>query len=126
VRNGKERGVQNLWIGEKGERVQYEFSGDTEITQIRLVFDSDLNRKYHNMPCNYPLEQEKFKLPATLITEYRIEGVAESGEKYSLEINENHQRFIKHNLDWKVKTLRFVPLKTNGSENFRLYEFEIK
>ena len=126
IRNGMERGEQNLWTGEKGDTVEYSFEKDTDISQIRLVFDSDLNRKYYNMPCNYPLKQEKFKLPETLITKYRIEGVAENGEKYSFEISDNHQRLVKHKLDWKVKTLRFVPLETNGSEDFRLYEFEIK
>ena len=77
------------------------------------------------MPCNVPLVQTSFKLPKTLITSFRIEGVTEDGEVISLVIDENHQRFVKLSVDWKVKTIRFIPLSTNGSEDFRLYSFEI-
>lgn len=79
VRNGTERGEQNCWVGKKGDIIEYEFDSDTEISGIRLVFDSDLNRDYHNMPCSYPLVQTKFKLPETLIKEYKIEIISENG-----------------------------------------------
>ena len=126
VRNGIERGEENCWKGKFGDSIEYTFDADTEILEIRLVFDSDLNRKYCNMPCNYPLIQKKYKLPETLITEYRIEGESENGEKFELNITKNHQRFVKHEIFWKVKKLRFVPVKTNGCEEFRLFDFEIK
>ena len=125
VRNGMERCEENCWIGESGDVIEYHLEKDTPIKQIRLIFDSDFNRKYHNMPCNYPLVQTKFKLPVTLIREYKIEGVSENGEVREIYINDNHQRFVKHNVDWRVKTVRFVPLSTFGAEQFRLFSFEI-
>ena len=125
VRNGIERGEKNLWLGKEGDSIEYRFEKAETVREIRLVFDSDLNRGYHNMPCNVPLVQTSFKLPKTLITSFRIEGVTEDGEVLSLVIDENHQRFVKLSVDWKVKTIRFIPLSTNGSENFRLYSFEI-
>ena len=126
VRNGEERGDKNLWIGQKGDFIEYEFDEDVDISEIRLVFDNDMNRKYHNMPCSYPLVQTRFKLPKTLIKEYRVEGESSSGEKYELSVNDNHQRFVKHNVDWKAKKIRFVPVSTNGCPEFRLFDFEIK
>ena len=33
--------------------------------------NKNLNRDYHNMPCNYPLVRTRFKLPKTLIKEYK-------------------------------------------------------
>lgn len=126
VRNGRERGEENLWIGKVGDFVEYTFDEDTEISEIRLVFDNDMNRKYHNMPCNYPLVQTKFKLPETLIKEYRIEGETSDGERVSLLVCDSHQRFVRHLVKWKVKTVRFVPLATHGAETFRLFEFEIR
>ena len=60
IRNGFDRGKENLWIGQSGDVLEYRFEKETAISRIRLVFDSDLNRKYHNMPCNYPLVQKKF------------------------------------------------------------------
>ena len=126
VRNGRDRGDDNLWRGQRGDFIEYKFDKDTDISEIRLVFDSDLNRKYHNMPCNYPLVQTKFKLPNTLIREYVIEGESKSGEKFSIHITDNHQRFVKHKVDWQVKSLKFIPISSHGCEEFRLFDFEVK
>ncbi len=125
IRNGIDRGEENCWIGKSGDVIEYNLRADTKINQIRLVFDSDFNREYHNMPCNYPLVQTKFKLPKTLICEYRIEGITENGEVFEININDNHQRFVKHSIDWCVKTIRFVPIAAFGTEQFRLFNFEI-
>ena len=126
VRNGQERGEENLWIGHSGDYVQYDFHTPQEIRKIRLVFDNDMNRKYHNMPCNYPLIQTKFKLPHTLIKEYRIEGIGQNGEVYFLHVTDNHQRMVRHAVDWQVTQIRFIPISTRGCEEFRLFDFEIE
>ena len=125
VRNGKDRGEENLWIGKAGDTVEYSFEADTPIHTLRLVFDNDMNRKYHNMPCNYPLVETRFKLPTTLIKGYRIEGICADGSVHSICVEDNHQRFVKHNVDWCVQKVRFVPLSTNGCEEFRLFSFEV-
>ena len=126
VRNGIDRGEENLFVCNAGEGILYEFDTDTEIKEIRLVFDNDMNRRYHNMPCNYPLEQTKFKLPKTLIKEYRIEAENMAGDKFVLRVSDNHQRFVKHSVDWKVKSVRLVPLSTHGGDSFRIFDFEVK
>lgn len=126
VRNGKDRGEENIWRGREGDYVEYSFEGDTEIKEIRLVFDSDLNRRYYNMPCAYPLEETKFKLPDTLIKDYVIEGTNATGEKFTLRVKNNHRRFARHTVNMKVKSLRFIPLSTHGCDKFRLFDFEIK
>ena len=126
VRNGLDRGEENCWIGKEGDVIEYRFDGEREIREIRLVFDNDMNRKYHNMPCNYPLVQTKFKLPRTLIREYRLEGIDAQGKEFSIHVKDNHQRFVKHGVDWRVERLRFVPLTTHGCEELRLFDFEIR
>lgn len=118
-------GEDNLWIGKAGDSITYTFDDDVEIKDIRLVFDSDINRTYHNMPCCYPLIETNFKLPSTLITEYKIEGISSCGILNEIHVNDNHLRFVRHSVDWKVKTVRFVPISTNGSDNFRLFSFEV-
>ena len=125
VRNGTERGDRNCWVGKKGDIIEYEFDSDTEISGIRLVFDSDLNRDYHNMPCSYPLVQTKFKLPETLIKEYKIEIISENGAVESLYIDDNHQRFVKHKINRKANKIRFIPIKSWGCDELRLFDFEI-
>ena len=112
--------------GGEGERVTYTFDGDVDISEIRLVFDNDMNRKYHNMPFNYPLVETKFKLPKTLIKEYRIDGVNTAGEKFTLAVQDNHQRFVRHNVSWRVREISFTPISTCGAEDFRLFNFEVK
>ena len=126
VRNGKYRGEENCWHGKDGEQIVYSFDDDTKISEIRLVFDSNLNRNYHNMPCEYPLVQKQFKLPDTLIKEYRIEGVTKDGAVKTITVNNNHQRFVKHFVDWNVCEVRFIPVSTNGSETFNLFGFEVE
>ncbi|MBQ8648557.1 MAG: FAD-dependent oxidoreductase [Clostridia bacterium] len=125
IRNGIDRGEENCWIGNEGDTIEYRFNKDTKISELRLVFDSDLNRNYHNMPCNYPLQQTRFKIPDTLIKEYRIEGIDESGKIYTLKVNNNHQRFVRHHIDWNVKSIRLVPISSYGCNNFHLFSFEI-
>ena len=125
VRNGLYRGEENCWVGAPGDAIVYSFDTDTPVHQIRLVFDSNLNRDYRNMPCNYPLVEKKVKLPDTLIREYRIEGISENGEVYTIAVHDGHQRFVLHDVDWKVKTLRFIPLATHGCSQCRLFAFEI-
>lgn len=125
VRNGMERGEQNCWVGKKGDIIEYEFDSDTEISGIRLVFDSDLNRDYHNMPCSYPLVQTKFKLPETLIKEYKIEIISENGAVESLYIDDNHQRFVKHKINRKANKIRFIPIASWGCSELRLFDFEV-
>ena len=125
VRNGTERGEANCWIGNAGEAITYTFQKDTPVHSIRLVFDSDLNRKYQNMPCSYPLIQPKVKVPACLIKAYRIEGISADGTVHTLEIAENHQRLVYHAVDWQVKEVRFVPLASHGSADMHLFAFEL-
>lgn len=126
VRNGIERGDENLWIGGKNSSIEYEFETDTDIRKIRLVFDSNLNRSYHNMPCRYLIDEKEFKLPGTLIKEYTIVGIGKDGERKTITVKDNHQRFVVHNVDWKVKKIRFIPLSTHGCDKFRVFNFEFE
>ena len=126
VRDGVDRGEDHLWIGNTGDSILYTFEEETTIREIRLVFDNDMNRKYFNMPCNYPLEETRFKLPKTLIREYRVEGVDSLGKTFSLCVSDNRRRFVRHKVDWNVKNLRFVPLSTHGCEEFRVFDFEVR
>ncbi len=80
VRNGKDRGEENCFSGELGDSLIYEFENETYISEIRLVFDSDLNRKYYNMPCRYPLKEHKYCVPRTLVKTYDIVVTSADGE----------------------------------------------
>jgi hypothetical protein len=42
-----------------------------------------------------------------------------------IHIIDNHQRFVLHSVDWCVSTVRFIPISTFGSNDFRLFDFEL-
>ena len=126
VRNGKDRLSENCWIGKNGDCVTYTFDKPQKVSGIRLIFDSDLDREYDNMPCRFMLDEKEYFLPKTLIKEYRVEGVTESGEILSLVVNDNRHRFVKHAVDWTVTSVRFVPVSTHGDKDFRVFSFEVE
>ena len=125
VRSGIYRKDENLWIGDEGDSITYTLEKAEKISEIRLVFDSDLNRKYHNMPFNYPLVETKYKLPKTLIKSYVIECTTASGGVHSIRVEDNHQRFVRHTVDLEVKSVKFIPISTHGADSFRVFGFEI-
>lgn len=126
VRNRIDRGEDNCWVGEEGSVLEYCFENDEEIREIRLVFDSDLNRNYYNMPYKYPLVENKFKLPDTLIKEYKVLGISSDGTINELHICDNHQRFVRHSVQWNVNKIKFIPITTHGCNKFRVFGFEIQ
>lgn len=125
VRNGAERGADNLWFGKDGDYLEYSFGADEQISEIRLVFDSDLNRDYHNMPCVYPLNETRYKLPCTLIKEYRIELEDSAGNVTVITEKANRKRLAVHNVNTRACKVRFVPVSTHGAGGFRVFSFEI-
>jgi hypothetical protein len=125
VRNGKDRGDENLWIGKEGDYIEYELDTPERVKNIRLIFDSNLNRTYHNMTALYPLKEEEYYLPKTLVKDYIIEGECEDGSIVRLEVKDNFQRYVKHEVDWLVKRVRLIPVSTNGCEEYRIFDFEI-
>lgn len=118
IRNGFERKEENCY---KGNLVTFSFDKPEEINEIRLVFDSDLNREYDNMPCNYPLEQPKYKLPATLVKAYRIYA---DGELIAEE-NNNYQRLRYHKISATAKELKIEFTETWGSDECRIFAVDI-
>jgi len=125
ARNGADRGEENCWTGDEREYIEYSFDKPQKINQIRIIFDSDLNRNYQNMPCSYPLKEERFKLPQTLIKAYQIIATLDSGEEYIISESNNHQRFVLHDVNLNIKSIKLVPLKTWGSDKFKIFSFEV-
>ncbi len=125
LRNGKDRGDENLCILKENEVIKVDFEREEAVNKIALIFDSDLNRNYHNMPCNYPLNETNFKLPQTLITKFALETVDKNGV-VAKEIFTNHQRFVKIPISKRVQSIRFIPLDTNGSTEYRIFSLYVE
>ena len=125
VRNGIDRGEENCFVGQIGDSIEYTFPQDTDINEIRIVFDSNLNRGYQNMPCKYPLKQEKFKMPDTLIKSYIIEGIDSKGNVKTINVTDNRNRLKIHTVNCSVKSIKLTPISTYGSKEIRIFDFEL-
>lgn len=130
LNNGYDRpigGDDNGFIGNLGDWIEYRFNNEQEITELRLVFDSNMNRKIHNMPCNYPLIQTDFHVPETMVREFRIE-ILDENDKWTIiyEIKENYQRLVKINLKVKTKAIRLIPVRTWGAEKAHIFSWDLK
>ena len=129
--NGIDRriwGNDNGYFGKTNKAITYTFDTPTAVNGVRLVFDSDLDREYtygnpdalHTsttlfFPKSY--NNTTFGFPTCLVKSYKIEVMDNNGNWItSIEVRDNHQRFIKHNLNVKTKGVRLIPLTTYHSE----------
>jgi|GEM_PF-22831 len=130
LRNGIDRPVgedDNGWTGALGGWVAYEFGKPERLTQVRLVFDSDLNRTGHNARALYTLADEPRAVPKTMVKSFRVEAKSGEGEwKTVAQVTDNHQRLVRVPLDVTATSIRLVPESTWGAENAHLFGFEVR
>ena len=129
--NGTDRriwGNDNGYFGKTNKAITYTFDSPKQVNGVRLVFDSDLDREYTDgnpdalhtsstlfFPKSY--NDTSFGFPKCLIKHYKIEIMDESGGwKTAVEISDNHQRFIRHEINTVTKAVRLIPLSTYHSE----------
>ena len=134
LRNGLDRPVNGTDNGvylDIGERVEYRFTEPVFIEKLRIIFDSDLNRKLmgvlpqRNMPCNRPLDMPEVALPETLVRGYRIEAVLENGDSATLtDVTENTRRHVRHKVNMNVSAISLIPLTTWGAEKAHVFSFD--
>ncbi len=132
LRNGIDRTIgndDNGWTGSLGGWVEYSFAQPEDIKQIRLVFDSDLNRKGLGMRWCYPHLSEPFHMPKTLVKAYRVEvKTGCDGNKWQSVFyeNENHQRLVRIPLSVKTIAVRIIPEATWGADKAHLFSFDVR
>lgn len=129
LKNGTDRAGESSYNGitcTQGEELYYRYDEFVEISEIRIIFDSDFERKYANMPSYYPMKQEKYKVPSTLVRSYRIVAETETGTQVLVEQKDNYQRMVKHKAAVRVKEIRLIPLETWGDEKFRIFSLDVK
>jgi len=130
LRNGFDRPVEgnsNMWIGKKNSYVEYSFDGLKNVSKVRLVFDSDLNRKGQNMPCYYSLDQEPYKVPEVMVKDFRIDIKDANGNWITCKkVVNNYQRLVKLDLSVEATAVRFIPEETWGSEEVHVFSFDVE
>ena len=130
LRNGIDRaweGKANSWEGNNGDWAEYDFGKEADIKEVRITFDSDLERagrelSHLNMNCCYRLIPLRHPTPSTMVEAFHLE--ADGKVIYSCD--NNYQRLVKIPLCVKAKTLRLVIDKTRGEGANKLFAFEAK
>ncbi len=140
LRNGIDRpvaGQDNGWTAPLGATVAYQFAQAATVREVRLVFDSNLDRHdpshgpksgtAKNMRCYYALDAKPWAVPPTLIRAFRLEALDAAGHWQTIhEENNNYQRLVRVPLAVETRALRLVPLSTWGAETAHLFAFDLR
>jgi hypothetical protein len=138
LRNGVDRPVgedDNGWTGPLGAPVDILFDRALPVREVRLVFDSDLNRvdPYHperkalNMRHCYARDADPWRMPGTLVRGFRIEALGADGA-WSTAFREenNYARLVRVPLAMEAQAVRFVPESTWGADAAHLFAFDVR
>lgn len=135
LRNGIDRPINENDNGcflKRGEAVAYCFDKPTFVSRVRLIFDSDLNREtlpdeyYRPMMANRPENYPQSYVPTTMTKAYRIEAVCGPESKVIYETDNNYQRLNAISVNVMADKIKFIPLKTWGSEKHHIFAFEVQ
>ena len=123
LQDGHERG-DYAWYGGVGAWVGCRWQVPMLTSGVRLVFDSNLNRAGHNMPCYYPLHMAPLTPPYTLPKRFRLEWEDTTGRH--MQEFDNHQRLVRIPLaaPGGIMAMRLTILETWGAGKAGVYGFE--
>lgn len=133
IRNGEDRahkiygtGSGNFaYYAKKNEKICYAFSKQT-ISNIHIVFDSDLNRdtlqvseceRVHMMRANQRLDSPQMHMPNTLCREFKLLGICDGEEYELLNVLNNRKRSYHIKPEREFEKLILIPLESWGNEN---------
>ncbi|WPJ96747.1 FAD-dependent oxidoreductase [Coraliomargarita algicola] len=131
LRNGhdreyEDRGEVNAWIAAKGAWVEYRFESPQQLSQARIVFDSNLKRKWANMPLWYPRDGWDIKPEPTLVRGFRIMAENESSEWQEVACEtDSFQRLVRLSLDVETKAIRLIIDETWGHDSVKVFAWDV-
>jgi hypothetical protein len=139
LRNGMERpsaGKDNGWTAALGTAAEYRFAAETAVSQARITFDSNLERKdpsrkggeekLRNMRYFVRRGDTPFSPPETLVRNFRLEGLRADGAWETIaRRDDNFQRLVRVKLKGSYRGVRLVPETTWGSEKAHVFAFDV-
>lgn len=130
LRNGIDRpldGQSNSWPAPLGAWVAYEFDQPTRLRRVRLVFDSDLNRRQLNMPSRFPLDAPPRCLPSTVVRSFRLQIRDQSGSwQTCAQVKDNYLRLVRIDLDISCQAVRLVIDTSWGANPVQVFSFDVE
>jgi hypothetical protein len=132
VRGGDDR--QEGWKGTSGDRITYTMKKPETIQEIRLIFDSDLERTTlpqdglcRNMGSNYLRSYQMQYVPKTLVKSFKLTLRKESGEIETLAFSRNIKRYVSIPVRRdSIREVTLTLLTTWGEEVCSVISFEVR
>lgn len=149
LRNGKDRDLacenENICSNRSGcgingefiencKPIKYVFEKPARISDVKIVFDSDLTRatydvneceKQHSMRCNILDDSPVMHMPKTLAKAYELEILFENGKTATVKENQNKRRNVLVPAKGKVKQITLTVLSNyGGTPETKLFTFE--
>jgi hypothetical protein len=125
--DGHDRSIgdaDHSWTGALGEAIEFHWEKLHWIAGVRLTFDSNLNNE-KRMPCSYPQKGNRCIVPPSLIKDFRLETLDESGVwSVAAHIQGNFQRLVRVEIGASARALRLIPESTWGAPQARIFAFE--
>jgi hypothetical protein len=128
IRNGYDRPIEDEDNGvylNLGESIEFSYDQYVKTKGLRIVFDSNLNRKNHNMPCYYPLEIADFHVPNTLVKEFIVTADTPEGTKVVHKEENNYQRLVFLEFNETVKSISITLVSTWGEERAHIFSIDV-
>ena len=125
LRNGIDRKYkksENAWHCRKGSCAEYTFEKEEEISNIRIVFDSNLDRCHLNIRANYFLNTPDFAVPGSLVKAFHIE----ADGKTIFSNDNNYQRLVNIPLKIKAKKIKLVIDGIHNADETRVFAFDVR
>ena len=127
VRNGFDRPIgeaDNCCEVQKDDYLEYRFEQTQDISELKIIFDSNLNRNHLNMLSNYPLNMPKYSPPETLIKSFVLTIEDENGNCSELfSTDNNYQRLFRLNKKFKAKAVRLT-IQETMRETSKIFAFD--
>ncbi len=128
LRNGLDRSLEgndNGWFCAPGGFAEYRFTKKEKLSEARLVFDTDLNKRKLNMPSCVRLDIEPAALPETLVRSFRLEAEIDGKWKEVARADDNWRRLVRVPLNVTATALRLIPESTWGAEQAHVFSFDV-
>lgn len=130
--DGRDRGEGSYVALTLGESLTVSFDKQTSISEIRIILDSDLDRKTVGaqgfLPgkptlSNYPLDQEPVCIPKTLVKDLTIETL---DGKLLAKVEDNHQRLLILPVNAACSGLKITATATHGAEKANIFSLDVR
>lgn len=115
-----------------GEKVTYRLKKPEYVSEIRFVFDSDLDRdtvkggiqEVRDCPtlCNRPKDMEPYEFQTTMTSDFDVLIDGKPLES----VRGNRQRLVRLKVGKNVGEIAFVPLATTGDEKAHVFSFDFR